>query len=327
MTRSSHPDDLRRIWVSAPAPGSSGPDYTLLADRGGAYAGRARAGEPVLVIQLSETPIGGVGRRAAGCELLPHASLRFAIARREWDGPAAALICTDPDLVDAFAVLAADVESRIDPTATKWADVLAVVEEWQSLIAPRGAPSTEHEVGLWGELWMLAHADDPDRILASWRGPDREAADFHLDGRALEIKTSRRRGEHHVSQKQLVSPMGDAEAWLLSMWVGVDPIRGVTATELADLLRSRVSDPVEALRRLGAAGYTLADRNLYQTKLVLLATPSWYRVEDVPRVRAADLGISRLRYVVSLDEAAAADAGVASSLWHHFLGRDYGGTT
>ncbi|MDI1484349.1 PD-(D/E)XK motif protein [Polyangium sp. y55x31] len=320
-------NELRLLWGRDLGEPSSTTDYTLLADLGHAYAACSREGFPTLVVELSDIPAFAAGRRAAGFELVPHRALQFAHAGRQWTAPAAVLLCKDPELVDAFTVLAADVHSRLLASRPSWANIVSVVEEWQSLMAPRGRPSVEAEVGLWGELWLLVSSAAPDRLLAGWRGPDRDASDFFLDGRAAEVKTSRHRRQHHVSLSQVLEPVGDKRAWLLSLWVGIDPIRGRTVPALVDKILERVADPALALRRLLTAGYSPADRNAYEGSFVVLAEPEWYRVTDVPRVRAADPEVSRLRYVVSLDEGRCVPASEAKELWNHFLGHDYGART
>jgi hypothetical protein len=108
------------------------------------------------------------------------------------------------------------------------------------------------------------------------------------------------------------------------MWVGIDPIRGETVPVLVDRVLARVADPASTLRRIVTAGYSPADRGAYDASLVLLAEPEWYPVADVPRVRAADPGVSALRYLVSLDETRRAGPSDAAALWHHFLSTKYG---
>jgi hypothetical protein len=85
------------------------------------------------------------------------------------------------------------------------------------------------------------------------------------------------------------------------------------------------SDRGAALRRLLRAGYSPPNRAGYAATFVVLAEPEWYSVADVPRVRAADPGVSHLRYRVALDEARRADGVRSDSLWRHFHGHAYGG--
>jgi hypothetical protein len=316
-------DELLRKWENSLRPGGAETDYSLLEVGAGVHAGRSRAGAAALLIELTDVPSPLVGRRSAGFELLPYGSLAFVYGDRRWTSGAAALVNTDPELLSVFAVLAADVEERVSENGRMWKHVVAIVEEWQSLMAPRGRPSAESEVGLWGELWLLAVSTNPDLLLAGWRGPDREEADFFVDGTTVEVKTSRQAGQHHVSLSQLLAPMGQRDAWLLSLWVGLDPIRGCTVPSLADRLIARVTNPSDALRRLATAGYVPADRQFYEATLVLLIEPRWYAVTDVPKVRVVDSGVSRVRYMITLDESLATSD--SASLWWHFIGREYEG--
>lgn len=317
---------LRAVWEVPAVAGDTAADYELLRQLGVTWAARTRDGLLALVIPLSQLPPGTVGRRASGCELLGHPDLRFAHHGREWHASAASLICTDPELVDAFAVLAADISVRLGGADVSWTSVLAMVEEWQTLLAPRGRPSAEAEIGLWGELWFIERSRDLDRALRGWRGPDGDATDFFVEGMSAEVKTTRQRRRHHVSQSQVEEPVGTYEAWLLSLWVKTDPAGELTVPRLAAQILSRASDPADAQRRLGRAGYSPGDRMAYSAAFVVLGEPEWFCVADVPCVRAVDPGVSQLRYRVSLDEAQAADMARATALWWHFHGREYGGS-
>jgi hypothetical protein len=278
-----------------------------------------------LVIPLEEAAPTSVGRRAAGCEVVGHHSTRFVFGGRETVGPAAALLCTDSALVDAFVVLALDVASRALVAGATWSNVLAAVEEWQTLLTPRERLSAEAEEGLWGELWFLSQAGDVDRALSAWRGPEGDATDFFVGGKSAEVKTSRQRRQHHVSQSQLLAPTGEHDAWLVSIWVKSDPVAPNTIPHLADAVLERSTDRGNALRRLLRAGYSPPKRADYTASFVILAEPEWYAAGDVPRVRTADRGVSHLRYRVSLDEARRADAALSDSLWRHFNGHGYSG--
>ncbi len=260
------------------------------------------------------------GRRGGGCVLQGHSSLDFVFERRTWSGPAAVLVCDDEELVDSFAVLAGDVIDRVGESPT-WAGVHDLFDEWQTLLARRGVPSPEKEIGLWGELWFIAQASDVDRLLAAWRGPDGDASDFFLDGRAAEIKTSRSRRRHHVSQSQIVAPVGVHPARLVSCWVVPDPVGGRTVPELWSAISRRSRDEAAALKCVSAA-YRPTDHASYATRLRLLAAPEWYPLEAVPRVTAADTGVSQVRYVVALDERHAMSAADTTAWRRHFLHAD-----
>lgn len=313
---------LRATWrIDGPA---SAHDFTLLAPVGPCYAARNRRGEPAFVVPLASVPPGAVGRSAAGFELTPHASLHFELDGRSWDAAAAALSLKDADAVESFAVMAADLSARL-PQDAKWSDVVSVVSEWQELFAPRGKPTAEAELGLWGELWFIANSSNVDATLAGWRGPDRDAVDFFVGGRSAEVKASRAHRVHRVSQSQVTRPVGDHPAWFLSLWVKADPTSDLTVTSLVDRVVARASDQRDAWTRISAAGYRPGDRRHFETGYALMQAPEWYPAAAVPRVHAADPGVSDLRYRVVLDEARRGDDSTANELWVHFHGRAYGG--
>ena len=317
-----HVSTLRRLWGAEP--GELGDlDYTLFAEIDGAYVARSRAGLPVLLIPCSDIGLEPVGRRASGCELVGHPSTRLIFQGRDKVGPVAALVCLDPALVDAFIVLALDVSKRVRKDGESWSNMIAAVEEWQTLLAPRGRLSAEAEAGLWGEMWFLSQADDVEKVLSGWRGPEGDATDFFFGGKGVEVKTSHHRRHHHVSLSQVDVPLGTHAAWLLSIWVKLDPRASTTIVDLGERILDRARDRGDALRRLIRAGYSPVERSCYTASFVILAEPEWYEAANVPRVRAADPGVSQLRYLVALDEASRADQPLSASLWQHFHGHEY----
>jgi hypothetical protein len=312
---------FRRWWASTDPP-RDGSDYTLLFEHSGSFVARSKAGLAAIVIPLEALEAAAIGRRASGCELVGHASIHFTYQGAEWDGPAAALLCTDVELQEAFAVLAADVSTRARPAIT-WQAIVTMVEEWQTLLAPRGRPSLEIEMGLWGELWFLDRSADIGRALAGWRGPGHEAADFFIDGVGVEVKAGRTERLHYVSQSQVEAPVGIHDAWVLSLWVKINPGSGVTVASLVDRILERAPDRALALRRIASAGYTPCDRGEYVAALTLMSEPEWYAASTVPRVRLADPGISHLRYRVSLTRERREGVAGSQRLWCHFHGQEY----
>lgn len=303
--------------IHGPAPGEDS-DYRIAISVGVAFLARGRDGAPTFLIPLDVAPI-ATGRRGGGFSLNGADRVVFRSEGRAWEQAAATLECTEPDLVDAFLVLVSDIARRLEASPkVDWPAVLAWVEEWQVLLARRPTMDLDRQLGLWGELRIIANAARPDLLVAGWRGPDRDATDFFLDGVALEVKTSRRPHVHHVSQRQVVRPVGGHSAYVLSIWAGIDPARGSSLTELVDQLVTRVGDAPALLRHVAGLGYAPIDRAEYATKFVSLETPRWFRTEDVPQVRRVDPGISEVRYVVALDVDKALDEPQANALWRHF---------
>jgi len=298
-------------------------DYRIAADLGGAFLARARSSAPTMLVPLSNAGA-GIGRRGGGFSFTPASRVAFDFGGRRWEQPAAALECTDVQLVDAFLVLVVDIARRLASARgeTSWSTILGWVEEWQALLGRRSVMTPEQQLGLWGELWILSNAAAPDSLIAGWRGPDHEAMDFLYDGIGLEVKVSRKAHMHHVSQRQVDRPVGVHDAFLLSIWVAPEPARGISVPELVDSLIARVADGPTLLRQIALTGYSPIDREQYAVRYVLLEPPRWFRADDVPRVRAIDPGISQVRYIVSLDLDKSLDHLITAGLWRHFCQRE-----
>jgi len=249
----------------------------------------------------------------------------FSDEGRRWSMPAAILECLEPTALFSFSAFACDVAARARSKSegNDWKAVLRIVEEWYSLLARRQRLSIETEVGMWGELWFMLQSASIDRLIAAWMGPAGGVVDFMIGSLGVDLKTSRARGRHHVSQSQLDRPMGDTPCYLLSLWIGTDPVGGESLTSLVDRLRASTHDPIEAARRILATGFAEADRDEYQTPFRVLEVPAWYSIEVVPRVREADAGVSNLRYAVDLSGIEACSAPEARQLCQHFLGKEH----
>lgn len=311
---------LRAAFAAiGPSSADEADDFRIATAVGPAFLARARSGAPALLIPLDVAPV-SVGRRGGGFALNPVSRVAFEHAGRRWEQAAATLECTESNLLETFLVLVVDIAGRLVSTGREvgWPTVLAWVEEWQMLLARRAVLTPEQQLGLWGELWIISKAVNPDPLVAAWRGPEGEAVDFLFDGVALEVKVSRRARVHHVSQRQIDVPVGIHRAYLLSVWVGIDPIRGISLAELVDAALARVSDAPTLLKRIALLGYAPLDRDQYGTRFIPLDSPLWFRAEDVPRVRAIDPGISQIRYVVTLDIDTSIAPEIASGLWRHF---------
>jgi hypothetical protein len=320
MDISAQASALRDAVAAIVAPSSGdADDYRIAAAVGPAFLALARSGAPTLLIPLAIAPA-TVGRRGGGFSLAPVASVAFDYGGRRWEQPAATLECTDSQLLDVFLVLVADLARRLASAAgeTRWSTILSWVEEWQVLLGRRPVLTAEQQLGLWGELWVIANAVDADSIVAAWRGPEREAVDFFFNRVGLEVKASRRAHVHHVSQHQIDLPLGIHDVYLLSIWIGLEPVRGVSLAELVDTVLARVSDSPALLKQVALVGYSPLDRDQYATRFIPLEPPRWFRAEDVPRVRNIDPGVSQVRYLVNLDIDKSLTSERAHNLWRHF---------
>jgi Putative PD-(D/E)XK family member, (DUF4420) len=315
---------LRKLLASTGAPSLEDPsDYRIAAALGTAFLARGRAGRVTLLVPLPRAG-GAVGRSGGGFTLSSAPQVAFAHSGRNWDQATAILECTDDKLADAFLVLVLDLTTRMASISEgiTWPVILSWVEEWQILLGRKQLLSPEQQLGLWGELWVMARATNVDSLFGAWLGPDQEPIDFFYDAIGLEVKATRRAHVHHVSQSQVDRPRGEFQTYLLSIWVGVDSNQGISLAEKVDLLINRISDPTAFLRRLAQVGYTPHDREEYLTKFLVLEEPRWFSAEDVPSVREIDAGVSHVRYVVTLDLDDCLGPEQSLRLGRHFWGSE-----
>jgi hypothetical protein len=160
--------------------------------------------------------------------------------------------------------------------------------------------------------WALRTSTRADALAAGWRGNDNGTFDFIVDDRLLEVKTSRVPGVHKFSHSQLREP--DEHSVLVSLTVEVGD-QGTTLSETLDAVLAKVVDPSLVRASIKARGLPMAALRESTMRIVLTKKPSFYWLGDVPRVRAADAGVTQLRYSVDLlGTAPIADEELARSL-------------
>jgi len=211
----------------------------------------------------------------------------------------AALVLTllDQSLAAPFAALCMQLGTALSEQPAG-STVARVLGEWRRLFMEAHALEPAVELGLWGELWTLAQSSTPDRLLAGWRGIEGGVVDFFVDGVALEVKTGRRPGVHHVSQSQASV---DAADGLLLSWAAEESSQGSTLAALVDRVAGRLSDPTALYATLARRGISIALLQASSRGYAPLSQPMVHYLADVPRVRAFDEGVSSLRFVVTLD--------------------------
>lgn len=298
-----------------PSSSEDGLRYAIGGQLGSVFVARDPDGAPCLLIPIENAPA-GIGRRTKGVTLKPDANLQYDFGGRSWVSDSAVLTCGSPSLNAAFAALSDDVArevSAVEPLPS-WRDVQAAFHRWEELLASARALDETEQIGLWGELWVIADAPDVDLAIEAWRGPKDDPVDFFCSGRGLEVKTTRKRLVHFVSQSQVDSPQGDFPVFLASLWIDVDPASGLDLPALVDRIRDRGPRGVTFEEKLLQAGYSDEDGLLYQKRFVLLEDPLLFPEETIPRIRHADEGVSHIRYRIELDEEFALDTSPSRSL-------------
>jgi|GEM_PF-2065180 len=250
------------------------------------------------------------------CEFV--SSMRVSIDGTDERHAALILRCDDAaEFADVFGALVEEIARLFSSEATvrAWEATASLLNRWSDFFRPPAVLSEHAATGLWGELWAIAASSDRPGMVAAWRGCEGAVYDFFTAGVVLEVKVGTRRGVHVVSHAQ-VAPT-TAEGGLLSLEVLVDPA-GTTLAELeAKILGSLSNSSVyyEALRRRGVAPTAMRRT---EKRWTLVGTPSVFRLDDVPRVTAAQPGVSDLRYKITLDQDRRLDGSAASQLLSPF---------
>ncbi len=292
--------DLFTAFSTASQPPDA--DYAIIHVGANAHVARARSGAAALLVPLDDVGSEMI-RQTSALSFRTLQAVEFARDDQRSLCPAAVIECTNPQLLRTFCAMVAALFARIEgaPPPTRRA-VESYFAEWERLFQQRQRLSAESELGLWGELWLLAQSTRLKELLAAWRGPEKAAADFVLGGVGLEVKASRRAHVHSVSQTQVDGSLGELEIFLVSMHVMIDPIKGTSLAELVERIASLVGDVASFEERLAMVGYAREDEAEYGRKWLQLREPAFFRAADVPRVRAADPGVTAIRFQVELSE-------------------------
>jgi hypothetical protein len=265
-------------------------------------------GRAAVMVQLA-VPGPTMGRVTAGISLssLAHAVWTSEAAR--WEGPGALIACRNEEFLPMFSVVMTDllVRCRQLQRLPSWDDVLEFLTDWEGLFARTFLMNELDQLGLWGELKLIQRSEKPDEAVSAWIGDSSARTDFMRNSISLEIKTSRRRGQHHVSLAQVESPELNNRAYLVSLWVEVDDGRGESVADLIRDIVTRIHQATEFERKLLKRGYSRSDVAGYSHRWQLLASPRLYSVDHLPRIRQADPGISNIRYLVTLQDEDAVD--------------------
>lgn len=216
---------------------------------------------------------------------------------------------------DIFAIMVVDVLRTLEAAAsTANRDVMEAflerVREWQAFMARTHRPmSSDAQIGLLGELWMLRLLTDTSLgagALDCWQGPLRAAQDFHVRGGAIEVKSTVRTGSFLARINSIEQLDGERTPLFLCAFRFEENTDGSSLVDLASELRDRfgqagVQRGFEAL--LMVMGYLDEHAPLYVRTLTLKDARAFRSEGAMPRIRRAALpaAVRSAAYVLDLD--------------------------
>ena len=216
---------------------------------------------------------------------------------------------------DIFAIMVVEVLRALETSANgAGRDIMEAflerVREWQAFMARSHRPlSSDAQIGLLGELWMLRLLADTSLgagALDCWQGPLRAAQDFHVRGGAIEVKSTVRTGSFLARINSIEQLDGDRAPNFLCAFRFEENTDGVSLISLVTELRERfelagAGRGFEAL--LMVMGFLDEHAALYGRTLTLKDVMAFRVDGDMPRLTRAALpsAIRSATYVLDLD--------------------------
>lgn len=155
---------------------------------------------------------------------------------------------SDPALQEHFLRVMEGLLPAIGPKPTQ-NDLAQVLDRAVQLFRMMGRPARTSIRGLWGELFIIAHSDDPATLVSSWHQDPSDVYDFNRGGQRVEVKTaSGDPRRHHFSQEQLHEPEG-TEVVVVSLLVQRAGA-GASVFDLVDDIRDGLGSQHELVTRL-----------------------------------------------------------------------------
>lgn len=211
---------------------------------------------------------------------------------------------SDPAIVRLFLRVLEESFCTTSPPTTN-AEIAARIQQVAALFS-RIEDNTRDLIGLWGELTVIAHAQNTDAAVRSWSTRKTAKYDFVAEHFVLDVKTTLKSVPQHRFSLDQLRPSGSFEAYIASLCV-IEVQSGQTVAELMETLAARISDN-ELRSAFLIQCLTKGGRDLYRSDLALQTYPdnaslSIFRAEEipVPHVRASD-PIENIRFDVDLSE-------------------------
>ena len=213
-----------------------------------------------------------------------------------------------------FACLVIDrILDQGESLATATAISLAGIRE---LLRRESALSSEQEVGLLGELFVLDSLIGQFGIgiaMDAWIGVNSEEHDFGMSDRDFEVKTTRAEHRTHwISSSTQLMAISGRELRLISIQVTPRSLgSALTLPDLVERIETKIGDrSAQYWRKLEAVGYLKEDKELYQTKWALRTDIKEFEINsEFPKITPNELEkigvngteVPEVRYRISLD--------------------------
>jgi hypothetical protein len=174
------------------------------------------------------------------------------------------------------------------------------VEALQSLFAAMRSASQREEIGLWGELLVIAHSSDPIVLAEAWGSDPLRVYDFAVEDSRLEVKTTAHAYRRHIFSLPQLQQATTSNVAVVSMMT-TDVGSGTSVLDLLDRVDRRLRDRPDLRqavlhRTVTVAGETLNSPRHFDEAQALI-TARILDFENVPKPVVVD-GIVDLNWTV-----------------------------
>lgn len=250
----NHPEELVEAFLALPVPGGTGERETFMAasvdPEGHFRIAKDFSGNPALLVEVPGPGSGPALPPVRLRRLTVQHDLR-AILESPVEGEEVltarltVIRCLDPELTHHFLRICWPIVQSLKEHPSR-ARVSEVVTRLADLFQMLSRSARDTAQGLWAELFIIAQARDPERLVDGWHQDPAERFDFALGSDRLEVKSfSGPRRTHHFSLEQL-RPSADLSVLVVSL----QTVRSSGGASIADLMRriqGRLGDPEAAL--------------------------------------------------------------------------------
>lgn len=277
------------------------------------HLGRSVTG-PALLFAVQAGDESTVPVELKNLRVSPNLSCRTLSDGVERDGRYTVCMCTSSD-AGVQAVFLEAVQMLVAAGSDLAAGSIShVVQGLVELFRSITAPPTTSLLGLWGEVFLVARASDPDALLAAWHQVPNDRYDFGAGSYRLEVKTTVGRRQHKFSLAQVQPP--DSLRVVVASLVTAPSAAGVTVRDLVGEVVERCtkSDAWSTLiTGVGAAlGRDMPGWSSYRFDPAIAASSlQWMPIESVPRPDVQDARVYDVRFTADLADQPAADVEMA----------------
>ncbi len=146
------------------------------------------------------------------------------------------------------------------------------VGSMEVLLSRKQILSTEKQIGLWGELYVLDHLIERfgTNAISSWVGPTAEAHDFRLKKIELEVKTTTRENrEHFIHGLTQLMPSPGSDLFFVSIQLSKGGSGGKTLCQLVEDIEKKLDSfsSKDFFNKLYMAGYRSGHKQFYLNRL------------------------------------------------------------